>query len=161
MARWFRRRLSVTGSFVCRCLTSPAMLRFHLPLIKPDACANLLAVATSYVNLELRPIRSTSVTRLQRYYEPIRHPTWPSLSVTGVWLAVTRRHRVGFPVFRSISSSRHADTITPADPLNAVAISFNGNGLPQKRGGSASAIISFRGLLGVYSRFGLPGRWVT
>ena len=56
---------------------------------------------------------------------------------------VTRRHRIGFPVFRSISSSRHADTITPADPLNAVAISFNGNGLPQKRGGSASAISLF------------------
>ena len=42
-------------------------------------------------------------------------------------------------MFRSISSSRHADTITPADPLSAVAISFNGNGLPQKRDGSASA----------------------
>ena len=36
MARWFRQGLSVTGSFVCRCLTSPAVLRFHLPLIKPD-----------------------------------------------------------------------------------------------------------------------------
>ena len=36
MARWFRFGLSVAGSFVCRCLTSPTMLRFHLPLIKPD-----------------------------------------------------------------------------------------------------------------------------
>src|SRR5262249_53432577 len=24
------------GSFVCRCLTSPTVLRFHLPLIEPD-----------------------------------------------------------------------------------------------------------------------------
>ena len=27
--------LSVTGPFGCRCLTSFAMLRFHVPLIKP------------------------------------------------------------------------------------------------------------------------------
>jgi hypothetical protein len=37
----------------------------------------------------------------------------------------------------------HADTTTPADPLNAVAISSNGNGLPQKPDGSASAISLF------------------
>jgi hypothetical protein len=73
----------------------------------------------------------------------IGHPSWPSLSVTGVWLAVTRRHHVGLPVFRSISSSMHADTTTPADPSSAVAISLNGNGLPQKRDGSASAISVF------------------
>ena len=36
MARWFRWGLSVAGSFVCRCLTSPTMLRFHFPLIEPD-----------------------------------------------------------------------------------------------------------------------------
>ena len=36
MARWFRFGLSVAGPFVCRCLTSPTMLRFHFPLIKPD-----------------------------------------------------------------------------------------------------------------------------
>lgn len=94
---------------------------------------------------------------LDRTTQTTQTSTRPSLSVTGVWLAVTRRHRIGFPVFRSISSSRHADTITPADPLNAVAISFNGNGLSEERGGSASAIVSFRGLLGVHSRFGLPG----
>ena len=28
--------LSVSGSFVCRCLTSSIMLRFHFPLIEPD-----------------------------------------------------------------------------------------------------------------------------
>ncbi len=34
--RWFRRGLSVADPFVCRCLTSPAVPRFHLPLIEPD-----------------------------------------------------------------------------------------------------------------------------
>jgi hypothetical protein len=26
----------LAGSFVCRCLTSAAVLRFHIPLIEPD-----------------------------------------------------------------------------------------------------------------------------
>src|SRR5450432_3574877 len=46
---------------------------------------------------EVRPLPSTGVTRLPRYYEPLRHPTRPGLSLTGVRLAVTRRHRWGFP----------------------------------------------------------------
>jgi hypothetical protein len=36
VAGWFRCSLSVSRSFVCGCLTSGTMLRFHLPLIKPD-----------------------------------------------------------------------------------------------------------------------------
>jgi hypothetical protein len=36
VARWFRLSLTVSRPFVCGCLTSPAMLRFHIPLIKPD-----------------------------------------------------------------------------------------------------------------------------
>jgi len=37
----------------------------------------------------------------------------------------------------------HADTTTPAEPLNAVALSFNGHGLPHKPDGSASATCLF------------------
>jgi hypothetical protein len=36
VARLFRCGLSITDPFVCRCLTSPIMLRFHTPLIEPD-----------------------------------------------------------------------------------------------------------------------------
>jgi hypothetical protein len=67
----------------------------------------------------------------------------------------------GLPVFRTISSSRHADAITPTEPLGAVAVSPSGIGLPLNSGGSASATCSFRGLLGVHSRFGLPVRSIT
>src|SRR5258706_496891 len=47
---------------------------------------------TTYcVCLELRSLPSTGVTRLPRYYEPLRHPRAPSLSLTGFrlvpWLA--------------------------------------------------------------------------
>jgi hypothetical protein len=36
VARWCRCSLSVAGPFVCRCLTSFTMLRYHIPLIEPD-----------------------------------------------------------------------------------------------------------------------------
>ena len=48
-------------------------------------------------DLELRPLPSTGVTRLRRYYGPLRHPKRPSLSLAGVRLRVTRPHRMGFP----------------------------------------------------------------
>ena len=64
-------------------------------------------------------------------------------------------------MFRTISSSRHADAITPTEPLGAVAVSPSGIGLPLNSGGSASATCPFRGLLGVHSRFGLPVRSIT
>src|ERR1700756_3379647 len=38
--------------------------------------------------LELRSLPSTGVTRLPRYYEPLRHPRAPSLSLTGLWLVI-------------------------------------------------------------------------
>src|SRR5271163_1016663 len=64
-------------------------------------------------DLELRPLPSAGITRLRRYYGPLRHPRRPSLSLTGVWLRVTHPHRMGPPVLRSISVYRHAVVITP------------------------------------------------
>jgi hypothetical protein len=50
---------------------------------------------------------------------------------------------LGLPVFRSISSSRHADAITPTEPLGAVAVSPRGSCLPLNSSGSASATVLF------------------
>ena len=47
---------------------------------------------------------------------------------------------LGLPVFRRSSSSMHAGATTPAESLDAVAISPNDDGLPYKRDRSASAI---------------------
>src|SRR6267154_277760 len=52
--------------------------------------------------LELRSLPSTGITRLQRYYEPLRHPRAPSLSLTGFRLVIAD-HTLGFPVFRALS----------------------------------------------------------
>ena len=48
---------------------------------------------------------STGVDRLRRYFEPVRHPGRPGLSLAGVRLGVTRPHRLGFPVLRQIPSA--------------------------------------------------------
>src|SRR5438132_13709498 len=58
--------------------------------------------ATYCVYLELRSLPSAGVTRLPRYYEPLRHPRAPSLSLTGLRLVIAD-HALGLPVFRALS----------------------------------------------------------
>src|SRR6202051_4073051 len=57
---------------------------------------------TYCVCLELRSLPSTGVTRLQRYYEPLRHPKAPSLSLAGFRLVIAD-HAMGLPVLRTLS----------------------------------------------------------
>ena len=79
---------------------------------------------TTYcVCLELRSLPSTGVTRLPRYYEPLRHPRAPSLSLTGFRLVIAD-HALGLPVFRALSlctCRRHY----PAQRLNVSLRSFH------------------------------------
>ena len=65
-------------------------------------CPISRSFATYCVCLELRPLPSTGVTRLPRYYEPLRHPRAPSLSLAGVRLVIAD-HALGLPVFRASS----------------------------------------------------------
>ena len=52
--------------------------------------------------LELRPLPSTGITRVPRYYEPLRHPGAPGLSLAGVRLIIPDR-APGLPVLRTLS----------------------------------------------------------
>jgi hypothetical protein len=63
---------------------------------------NLRSLATCCVRPEPRPLPSTGVTRLPRYYGPIRHLTAPGPSVTGIQLAVPG-HAARLPVLRALS----------------------------------------------------------
>ena len=63
---------------------------------------NLRSLATCCVRPEPRPLPSTGVTRLPRYYGPIRHLTAPGPSVTGIRLAVPG-HAARLPVLRALS----------------------------------------------------------
>src|SRR5215472_4469932 len=60
------------------------------------------SLTTSCVGLELRPLPSPGITRLQRYYWPLRHPSAPGLSLTGVRLIIPD-HALGLPVLRALS----------------------------------------------------------
>src|SRR5271165_4742463 len=48
-----------------------------------------MSFATCCVRLELRSLPSAGVTRFPRYYEPLRHPRAPGLSLTGVRLVLS------------------------------------------------------------------------
>src|ERR1700688_427799 len=85
---------------------------FTLSRATPSAASEHLSeligfpISTSFttycVCLELRSLPSTGVTRLQRYYEPLRHPKAPGLSLTGFRL-VLADHALGLPVLRALS----------------------------------------------------------
>src|SRR3954454_5231478 len=53
--------------------------------------------APSDALLELGSLPSTGITRLPRYYEPVRHPRWPGLALAGLRLRVGPRTAWGFP----------------------------------------------------------------
>jgi hypothetical protein len=65
-------------------------------------CPISKSLTTYCVCLELRSLPSTGVTRLPRYYEPLRHPRAPSLSLTGFRLVIAD-HALGLPVLRTLS----------------------------------------------------------
>src|ERR1700731_2689006 len=65
-------------------------------------CPISRSLTTSCVCLELRPLPSTGITRLQRYCEPLRNPSAPGLSLAGVRLIIPD-HASGLPVLRALS----------------------------------------------------------
>ena len=79
---------------------TPSAVSEHLSEL--IGCPISRSLATCCVCLELRPLPSTGITRLQRYYGPLRHPKAPGLSVTGVRLVVPD-HAKGLPVLRALS----------------------------------------------------------
>ena len=102
--------------------------------------ANLPSVVASCVRLQLRPLPSTGVTRLRQYYEPLRHPIRPGLSLTSCQLIF---------IVIAAGASRvasgllyvHAIAITPAGSMELVRSSISiVNGLPCVTVRSAPAI---------------------
>jgi len=54
-------------------------------------CPISMSFTTYCVCLELRSLPSTGITRLHWYYEPLRHPRAPGLSLAGVRLVIADR----------------------------------------------------------------------
>src|SRR6266487_2599890 len=117
---------------------------------------------TTYcVCLELRSLPSTGITQLRRYYEPLRHPRAPGLSLAGFRLIVVPTTHWGFPCCVRFPCV-HAVATTPAQRLGVLIRSFAQPYQPSPKGLSGRpAHCPFRGLLGVHSRYGLHTRAVT
>ena len=75
-------------------------LEHHLELI---GCPISTSFATFCVCLELRSLPSAGVTRFPRYYEPLRPPRAPGLSLTGVQLVLSSLPRPRFGVSRVLA----------------------------------------------------------
>ena len=102
--------------------------------------ATLLTLEPFQSTLEVRPLPSTGITRLPRYYEPVRHPTRPSLSLAGVRLGHVS-HRWGFPC---CVRSPCADMPSPLPRRDrrlgsGCSPGSDDGGLPQMSAGSAPA----------------------
>jgi hypothetical protein len=93
--------------------TPSAVLEHYSELI---GCPISMSFTTYCVCPELRPLPSTSVTRLQRYYEPLRHPRAPGLSLTGFRLVFALATPWGFPCCVRFPCV-HAVATTPAQRL--------------------------------------------
>jgi hypothetical protein len=103
-----------------------------------------LSIAASCVRLRLKPLPSTGVTRLHRYYEPLRHPSQPGPSLTSCQLIRTAI-TAGTSRVAPGPLCLHAVANTPAGRTEFVrsydSIHF---GLPTNGGGSAPALVFSR-----------------
>ena len=108
--------------------TPSAVLEHSSELI---GCPISRSLTTCCVCLELRSLPSTGVTRLQRYYEPLRHPIAPCPSLAGVRLVIPTTP-MGFPCCARFPCVRAAAT-TPVQRLGVlVARSPSRISLPRK-----------------------------
>ena len=124
-------------------------------------CPISRSFTTCCVRLELRSLPSTGVIRLQRYYEPLRHPTAPDLSLAGVRLVIAD-HALGLPVFRALSLCTCRRHYPGAASERIASLIFIQTYQSSPIGLSGRpAHCPFRGLLGVHSRCGLHTRAVT
>src|SRR5271154_2424129 len=99
-----------------------------------------LSVLASCVRLQLRLLPSTGVTRLHQYYEPLRHPKRPGLSLTSCQLIHTAI-TAGTSRVAHDPLCLHAVANTPAGLMEFVRSYDSTNfGLPRNRGGSAPAL---------------------
>ena len=133
----------------------PSAVSEHFPEL--IGCPISWSLATSCVCLELRLLPSTGITRLRRYYGPLRHPRAPGLSLAGVRLIIPD-HTKGLPVLRALSlctCCRHYPGAAAGHGLRSDAQPYQPS--PERRPGRP-AHCPFRGLHGVHLRCGLYTR---
>ena len=133
-------------AFTCGALRSSSTFRRG-----QTQSVNRLSLAPASTVPGPRVLPSTSITRLHRYYDPIRHPKGPVPCLTTPPLASTAcQPPQGASRVAHNPSFTHAVAITPAEPLGALIVRFpNGGGLPEIQAGRLPHC-PFRGLLSVH-----------
>src|SRR6266853_1284008 len=112
-----RIRLSdKTPRLCCRVQRHLQFLKHYSELI---GCPISRFLTAFCVCLELRSLPSPGITRLHRYYEPLRHPRAPGLSLAGFQLVVALTTPWGFPCCVRFPCV-HAAATTPAQRLGVV-----------------------------------------
>src|SRR6266404_2054511 len=121
------------------CRATPSATSEHLVELLGSSPIPRSFVA-SCVSFQLRLLPSTGVTQLHRYYEPLRHPKRPGLSLAScpfIHTAIT----AGASRVASGPLCLHAVANTPAGLLELVRSSCSTSfGLPSSNGGSAPAL---------------------
>jgi hypothetical protein len=102
-----------------------------------------LSIVASCVRLQLRLLPSTGVTRLRQYYEPLRHPSHPGLSLASCQLTHTAI-TAGTSRVAHGPLCLHAVANTPAGLMELVRSYRSTNfGLPTKPGRVGSCVSLF------------------
>src|ERR1039458_2779798 len=98
-----------------------------------------MSFPASCVCLEQGLLRSAGITLLPHYYEPIRHPVAPGLSLAGVRLVLSTTQQ-GFPCCCCFPLPYMLSPIPRRNPRLLIARFIWDVGLPQFCAGSASAL---------------------
>src|ERR1019366_6609045 len=120
-----------------------------------------MSLLASSIRLHLRPLPSTGVTRLPRYFEPLRHPIRPVLSLASCPLIPSYDHRWGFPccTWSTLSACRRHYPGRP-DGTDSLMTAPSSSAFPRLQLGRLLHY-QFRGLLSVHSRYNLQTRQVA
>ena len=137
--------------------TTPSLWHVMLPespVLLPgfQAFATPETLPPSVTAPHLRPLPSTGITRLLRYYEPLRHPVGPDCPSRGPG-SVRASPPTGLPVLPPSSPSMRASVTTPAGPERCPRRSLPSSAFPISQVGRPPHR-PFRGLLDVHSRSG-------
>ena len=94
------------------------------------------------------PFPPPAVTRLPRYYEPLRHPRAPGLSLTGFQLVIAG-HASGLPVLRAISLYYMPSPVPRREPAgcDSRCITHPTSAFPERQSGRPAHISPYRGML--------------